>query len=92
LALQVRMLERAWPEALGPVVTQLRDASRAAERWASAHLLQPKLSEEDPLRARLDEEVGRARAELDGLLPRLLAESPAAFARRMKAYWDAWRG
>ncbi|MEM6458747.1 MAG: hypothetical protein AAF710_05080 [Planctomycetota bacterium] len=75
--LAILRLQLAQVERAWPnVLTPTRKALRAAERLAAKHADSPDASGGD----------------LAPLAARLFAETPAAFTKRLAAYWHAWRG
>lgn len=89
---QVQLLERAWPEQLAPLRKSLRAAQKRAEALSAFAGLAEPVGDHPQLRPRLDAQTARLTAEARADRLRLLAESPAAFVKRLGAYWTAWRG
>ncbi|HEX3239139.1 MAG TPA: CHAD domain-containing protein [Solirubrobacterales bacterium] len=96
---QLRLIRHAWP---GPLEANVDSAHDLADLLGDHHdltLLGEDLAGrgdvEGPTRARVAELIERRQAELiDAALDlggRLYAEKPKQFARRMRAYWSAWR-
>jgi CHAD domain-containing protein len=96
---QLRLLGGAWSEPLGAVADE---AHRLTDLLGDHHDLA--LLREDLRERRLGEEetraleaaISRRQAELAGeafdLGRRLYAEPPKAYSRRLRRYWEAWRG
>ena len=98
---QLRLLKPTWPEVIGELDDQahaladlLGDHHDLALLAADLESSAPALSDEQR-EALADLVRGRQEALLAEALPlgeRIYAESPKAFARRMRSYWRAWRG
>ena len=87
---QLRYLERVWPDALGAprglARTLATEATRLAERNPAPgdHVPVEPVKHADQARA-------AAVARVNAAAALLAAETPAAFTRRVSAYWDQWR-
>ena len=92
LADQMQSLERAWLPVLTPLRKELRSAEKQARLGAAVHDLKSALGDHATLGPRLDAELSGIDKTAPAQHARLLAETPAAFVKRMQAYWDAWRG
>ena len=90
---QLRCVERAWPEAIDAPRQLAKDLAAAAGRWAalSARAEAPAGGDRAGPPKQLAEDLAQTRAEVDALTARLRAETPAAFTRRLSAYWELWR-
>jgi CHAD domain-containing protein len=97
----LRILREAWPELIGPTADE---AHRLGDLLGDHHdlvVLAEDASNRSELFASQDDSrtlvrlAGRRQEELLGraieLGKRLYAEEPAAFERRVEAYWRAWR-
>jgi CHAD domain-containing protein len=96
---QLRLLE---PMAPGTIRGQAKDAHRLADVLGDLHDLAvleaalPRLAEgivvdTDALRALIEHRSGQLSAEAFSIGERVYAEAPQRFARRLRAYWRAWR-
>lgn len=92
LADQLQGIERAWPALLTPLRKELRAAERKARRLATLTDLIEPVVDHETLRPRLDAELAELEKDASAHHARLLAETPAAFVKRIGAYWDVWRG
>lgn len=97
LRYQVELLKDCWPPPLKAFCGELhRLTDLLGEDHDLAALRQGLAASEVPrdalkaLRALIDRRQAELRARAERLGRRLYAERPAAFARRMKAYWKAW--
>jgi CHAD domain-containing protein len=90
---QVELLEELWPPIMEPLG---HEAHALADRLGDDHDLAVLLRFAAGQDAPLDELVAGRRAELQAdalrLGARLYAERPGAYARHMRALWEAWRG
>lgn len=94
---QLRIVEDAWPELLGPTVDQAHELAELLGEHHDLAVLAEDLRERDRLGDRdpFEAAIAKSQAELlkaaIGIGRRLYAEKPKAFRRRIKAYWLAWR-
>jgi len=97
----VLILEPLWPETLNPLATELRDLATALGDEHDLAVLHEALDHHGPAVAglaglrQLQEGLARRQTALRQraclLGACLYAEKPWAFARRLTAYWEAWR-
>jgi CHAD domain-containing protein len=96
---ELTLLGAAWP---GPVEAAAEEAHRLTELLGDHHdlavlradLRERRLGEEETraLEAAIEARQERFAREALELGRRLYAERPRAFARRLRRYWEAWRG
>jgi CHAD domain-containing protein len=96
---QLRLLGPAWS---GPLGAAAEEAHRLTDLLGDHHdlavlrqdLRQRRLGEEETraLEAAIDARQGQLAAEALDLGRRLYAEPPKAYGRRLRRYWQAWRG
>ena len=91
LSLQLEMLKRVWRAVIEPVQAEAARARQSAERLAILPRLRERFVDDDAAIEAIDEAFRQANEDLQISLPRLFAEPPAAFVRRINAYWDAWQ-
>jgi CHAD domain-containing protein len=96
---ELRLFSDAWP---GPLEATAEEAHKLTELLGDHHdlallredLRERKLGEDET--AALEAAISRRQKELAAVsLPlgrRLYAERPKAFSRRLRRYWEAWRG
>lgn len=92
LARQLQSLERACPALLEPFRKAVRAVERDARQRADLLDLRPHVLNRDALLTRLDDERHKLAAAAEPLLSQLLIETTPAFIKRLRGYWDAWRG
>jgi CYTH domain-containing protein/CHAD domain-containing protein len=93
---QLRIVRKAWPELLEPMIDQAHDlADRLGDHHDLAVLGEDLAGRDIEQRAGFEKLIAQRQAELlDEALEigrRLYAEKPRAFSRRVKSYWAAWR-
>lgn len=92
---QLRCVERVWPEAIDAPRQLARALASDAARLAALNGLPTRPGGEsgvsEALAKRLDNARAEATADVNAGAARLRAETPAAFTRRVKAYWICWR-
>ncbi|MGN6275719.1 MAG: CHAD domain-containing protein [Solirubrobacterales bacterium] len=96
---ELRLLSGAWSETLGPVADE---AHRLSDLLGDHHdlavlradLHERRLGEEETrlLEAAIEARQAELAREAFALGRRLYAERPKAFGRRLRRYWEAWRG
>jgi len=96
---QLRLLGPAWS---GPLGAAAEEAHRLTDLLGDHHdlavlrqdLRERRLGEEETraLEAAIDARQGQLAAEALDLGRRLYAEPPKAYGRRLRRYWQAWRG
>lgn len=96
---QLRLLAPAWSEPLGAVA---EEAHRLTDLLGDHHdlavlrqdLRERRLGEEETraLEAAIDARQAALAGEAFDLGRRLYAEPPKAYSRRLRRYWEAWRG
>ena len=95
---QLRCIERVWPEAIDAPRQLARTLAADATRLAALDVLPTGDSgnRDDEKAVALQKALAKARAQaasdVDDAAALLRAEAPAAFTRRVAAYWDRWRG
>lgn len=95
----LELLERSWS---GPLRAAAEESHRLADLLGDHHdlallredLRQRRLGEEETgrIEAAIDERQGQLAADALPLGRRLYAERPEDFSRRLRRYWQAWRG
>ncbi len=94
---QLRLIRRAWPEVLGETVESTHHLADLLGDHHDLTVLAADLESRASVgsKPQLAELIRRRQAELlDEALElgeRLYAEKPKAFAKRIRAYWSAWR-
>ncbi|MEM8737750.1 MAG: hypothetical protein AAGG38_04640 [Planctomycetota bacterium] len=95
LAVQIQSFERVWPDGLQVYPRELRGLADALRERAVLTQL-PQCWEGHAQERELETRRQAAALEWDGTIrlasARLFAETPAAFVKRLGAYWAAWRG
>lgn len=96
LTYQLRLVARAWPQLLDPMVTESHRLTDLLGEHHDLALLAADLEQRDlDSRSRLAELIAQRQGELLEealeLGRRVYAEKPKAFERRLRAYWQAWR-
>ncbi|HEX2232339.1 MAG TPA: CHAD domain-containing protein, partial [Thermoleophilaceae bacterium] len=96
------LLERSWPELMDPLSDQAHHLSdllgldhdlAVLHDWAQAHPAAAGGSTGlEVFNAAAEERRDELQREAIALGGRLYAERPRAYARRLRTYWDAWRG
>ena len=91
LSLQLRLIEKAWPDLLQPLRKAADDAADHAHQRAALAQLQHVLPDHADASTAVDTAAQARQAALDSILDRLLTESAPALSKRVEAYWNAWR-
>lgn len=92
-----RLLERAWPSLLGPTVDQLHELADLLGDHHDLSVLAADLGEREQVGSRpaltglIERRQDELLADALALGERVYTEKPKAFAKRLRAYWDAWR-